>query len=161
MNRSLPLAILLAFFIGMIACKPDNSLTPENTHSEKLLNMDSTAINKNRLKIKIGSSTFTATLLDNPTVTTFKAKLPLTIEMSDFNDNEKLYRFSGNLPTNNINPEKINTGDLMLYSGNTLVLFYKSFPTIYSYTRLGKIDDTNGLATALGSGNIKVTFTLE
>ena len=120
----------------------------------------------NQLKIRIGSKTFHATLLDNPTVTAFKSRLPLTVSMSELNGNEKLYNFTANLPTNASNPRTLNTGDLMIYSSNVLVLFYKSFATSYSYTRLGKIADPSGLeatlvASAAGSGNVTVTFELE
>ena len=85
----------------------------------------------------------------------------MTVAMSELNGNEKLYNFSANLPINTSNPGTIHTGDLMIYGSNTLVLFYKSFPTQYSYTRLGKINDTTGLATAVGSGSVTVTFELE
>ncbi|MCF2489070.1 cyclophilin-like fold protein [Dyadobacter sp. CY347] len=120
----------------------------------------------NQLKIKIGSKLFHATLLDNETVHAFKARLPLTISMSELNGNEKLYNFPANLPTNASNPKTINTGDLMIYSSNVLVLFYKSFATSYSYTRLGRIADPTGLeaaltASAAGSGNVTVTFEME
>jgi hypothetical protein len=76
------------------------------------------------------------------------------------NGNEKLYNFSNNLPTNAANPGNITTGDLMLHGSNTMVLFYQSFPTSYSYTKLGRIDNTTGLAAAVGTGSVTVTFAI-
>jgi len=113
-----------------------------------------------QMKIKIGSSNFTGTLDDNPTAAAFKAMLPLTVNMQELNGNEKLYRLPNKLPTQASNPGTIKTGHLMLYGANTVVLFYKSFPTSYSYTRLGRINDPAGLASAVGSGNVMVTFEL-
>ena len=113
-----------------------------------------------QMRIKIGSKTFDATLDDNPTVAAFKAMLPPIVEMQELNGNEKLHRLPNKLPTKASNPGTIKNGDLMLYGANTVVLFYKSFPTSYSYTRLGRINDPAGLASAVGSGSVKVTFEL-
>ncbi len=114
-----------------------------------------------KLKITIGASTFTATLHDNETVTAFKTRLPLTINMKELNANEKYFDLPNNLPSNASNPGSIHAGDLMLYGSTSLVLFYKSFSTSYSYTRVARIDNPSGLVNALGSGNVTVTFELE
>ncbi|MCF0072191.1 hypothetical protein LZD49_17045 [Dyadobacter sp. CY261] len=150
------------FFLGIMACKSDDNIPAENLEEK----VDETSTppgdsTGNRLRIRIGSTTFSATLLNTATVTAFKAKLPMTVNMSELNGNEKLYNFPSNLPANASNPGTIRNGDLMLYGSNVLVLFYKSFPTSYSYTRLGRIDDAAGLAAAVGSGNVTVTFELE
>ncbi len=89
-----------------------------------------------KMKITISKHTFSATLDHNATAAAFRARLPLTMEMADLNDNEKYFDLPVDLPANASNPGTIKTGHLMLYGSNTLVLFYKSFSTSYSYTRL-------------------------
>ena len=111
-----------------------------------------------KLNIKVGDKNFKATLESNNTTKSLLEKLPLTINMSELHGNEKYYYFDESLPTNSERIENINTGDLMLYGSDCLVLFYKSFSTSYSYTRLGHIDNPQGLADVVGSGNITVTF---
>jgi hypothetical protein len=121
-----------------------------------------TAVERYRqMKIRIGSKNFIAILDDNATAAAFKALLPLTVEMTELNGNEKYARLSGNLPTKAVNPGIIQTGDLMIYGSKTLVLFYKTFPTSYDYTRLGRIQDTTGLAEAVGSGSVTVSFAVD
>ncbi|ULQ53208.1 cyclophilin-like fold protein [Flavihumibacter fluvii] len=114
-----------------------------------------------KLKITIGTQIFTATLFNNATATAFKARLPMTIKMNELNGNEKYADLSQDLPANAANPGTIQAGDLMLYGSKTIVLFYTTFPTVYSYTRLGRIDNPSGLPAALGRGNATVRFELE
>jgi hypothetical protein len=114
-----------------------------------------------KIKIKVNSQTFTATLLNNKSAKAFKEMLPLTMKMTELNGNEKYFELPNSLPTNSYSPQTIKNGDLMLYGSKTLVMFYKTFSTPYSYTKLGSLDDVTGLTTALGSGNVTVTFELE
>jgi hypothetical protein len=110
------------------------------------------------IKVRIGEKTFTARLEDNATAKAFTAMLPLTLRMTDLNDNEKVVELAKKLPGEVSNPGTIREGDLMIWSSQSLVLFYKTFPTSYRYFRLGHIEDTSGLAEAVGSGTVTVTF---
>ena len=147
--------MLVSFTICLASCSKDaESTLTENTESTN------NPIGS-KMKITIGSAVFTATLNDNATTTAFKTMLPLTINMSELNGNEKFYYLSSTLPTNATTVESIQTGDLMLYGNNCLVLFYKNLNTSYSYTRIGKIDNISGLVSALGNGNVIVKFEME
>jgi hypothetical protein len=114
-----------------------------------------------KMKISIGSRTFIATLDDNPAATKLKAMLPITLDMTELNGNEKYFHFSTKFPTDASNPRTIRTGDLMLWGDNSLVVFYKTFSTSYSYTKLGRMENPSELASAVGTGNVKATFELE
>lgn len=149
--------IIFAFLMSVICIQlfgcSRNNIIEQTNNSNNTSNTDTT-----KMKITIGSAVFMATLNNNATVTAFKAMLPLTINMGELNGNEKFYYFSTTLPTNASSGGNIQVGDLMLYGNNCLVLFYEGFNTTYSYTRLGRIDNTAGLVAALGAGSISVKF---
>ncbi|MFY7912874.1 MAG: cyclophilin-like fold protein [Emticicia sp.] len=149
--------IVLFSFIQLIAglsisCKARNDVI------QQFNNENNQAMKSNKINIKVGSKTFTATLLDNATSKAFIAQFPLTINMIELNNNEKYAQLPKSIPTNASVPTRIEAGDLMMYGSSTLVLFYKGFSTSYSYTKIGKIDDISGLTTALGAGDVKVSF---
>ena len=146
------LTFISVLTIGSSFCDKDDDIVCIQNSNE---------MTKVKIKITVNSQTFTATLLDNNSAKAFKEMLPLTIKMIELNGNEKYCDLKKSLPTNPSNPKAIKNGDLMLYGSETLVLFYKTFSTTYSYTKLGEIDDATGLASVLGPSDTIVTFVLE
>ena len=114
-----------------------------------------------KINVIVGDKTFTASLADNATAEAFRALLPLTLNMNELNGNEKYNYLSTSLPSAAANPGTIHAGDIMLYGSSCVVLFYETFNTSYSYTRIGAIDNPAGLAQALGTGNVTVKFELK
>jgi len=144
---------LFTFSFGTASCNKDDDKTPTENNVYGNINPSTT-----KMKITIGTAVFTATLYDNPSANVFKASLPLSINMTELNGNEKYYDLPNPLPTNASAGGDLKVGDLMLYGNNVLVLFYKNLNTTYNYTKLGYLDNPNGLASALGAGNITVKF---
>jgi hypothetical protein len=101
---------------------------------------------------------FAVTLADTQAARTFAARLPMTLDMTDLNDNEKKFDLPTKLPANASRPGTIRNGDLMLWGDHTVVVFYKTFDSPYSYTRLGQLSDATGLAQALGRDGVRVQF---
>lgn len=99
---------------------------------------------------------FTAELYDNAAAKELYARLPLNIDMSDM-PHEKYCYLDFSLPVAEERPRNIRIGDIMLWGDNCLVLFYEDFTTSYSYTRIGKIVDVDGLVSALkGNAVLKI-----
>ncbi|GAB3396235.1 hypothetical protein GCM10027514_44600 [Azotobacter armeniacus] len=113
---------------------------------------------ESRMWMTVGDRRFAITLADTEAARAFSAMLPLSIDMADLNSNEKHADLPKSLPTNASRPGTIRNGDLMLYGSRTLVVFYLTFDSSYSYTRLGRIDDPAGLAQALGRGGVRIAF---
>ena len=112
-------------------------------------NNEDESMNRN-ITITVNGTAFAAALADNAAAEAFAAMLPLTLKMDELNGNEK-YHYLDSSGT-------INAGDIMLYGSSCVVLFYDTFSTGYSYTRIGKIDNPDGLAAAVGRGSASVTF---
>ena len=164
MNKKIIIAISIIILV-LITCvfawtKLNNPVEDRNKTINSNNNIGGEE-NMPRLNIKIGDATFTATLYDNETTREFIESLPLTINMSELNGNEKYYYMDKSLKINPENIGDITKGDLMIYGSNCLVLFYKSFSTSYSYTKLGYIDDASDLEQVIGKGNINITFELQ
>jgi len=111
-----------------------------------------------RMWMTVGERRFAITLADTAAARAFVARLPLTLDMAELNGNEKHADMPQVLPTHAERPGTIENGDLMLYGSSTVVIFYKTFRSSYSYTRLGRVEDPNGLSQALGTRNSRVVF---
>jgi hypothetical protein len=111
-----------------------------------------------RMWMTVGERRFAITLTDNEAARAFAALLPLTLDMSELNGNEKHAELPRALPAKESRPGTIRNGDLMLYGTDTLVVFYSTFDSSYSYTRLGRVDNPADLAPALGRHSVRVVF---
>lgn len=135
----------------------------EKTGSEENQAEDRSGMESGTMKITIGNTVFTASLTDNSSAQALKellAKGPLTIDMSDYGDMEKVGPIGTELPRND---EQISTepGDIILYQGNSLVIYYDV--NDWNFTRIGKINDVTQeeLKKTLGEDNVTVTFSLD
>jgi hypothetical protein len=170
MKKIFAFILAVAMLLTLVACGNSASNSPavsEDTPSESASSVSSSAQPvsmpvANTLYLHIGSEILTATLSENTSTEALKELLAIgdiTIDMSDYGGFEKVGRIGANLPTND---EMITSepGDLILYQGNSLVIFYA--PNTWSYTRLGKINDItqDELKNILGDANVMVTLSL-
>lgn len=135
------------------SAEKENETAEDNDREEETMDR--------KMIVEIGGKLFTATLEDNKAADTLVEMLqedPVTIQMSDYAGFEKVGDLGTDLPTSN-RQTTTQAGDIVLYQGNQIVIFYGS--NSWSYTRLGRIDDLNGWENALGDGDVTVTFTLE
>ena len=108
------------------------------------------------MNLNINDISFNVALEDNSTVKAFVKLLPLTITMNELNGNEKYYYLDSSLPANSQKVNQIKAGDIMLWGNNCLVLFYKSFSTSYSYTKIGHIKNVGNLESVVGNGKAQI-----
>lgn len=156
---------ITVLFSAFVACaqKSDDTAALVTLENNNATVKDTTDENKtNKMKITIGNTVLTATLVDNSSTEALKkvlSKAPLTIEMQDYGNMEKVGSLGQDFPRND---ESITAkaGDIILYQGNALVIYYAS--NSWSFTRLGKIDNVtqNELKEILGRGNVTVTLSL-
>ncbi len=113
------------------------------------------------MNVQVGDVVFSATLEKNEAVSALVEMMresPVVIQMSDYSGFEKVGPLGTSLPTSN-SQTTTQAGDIVLYNGNQIVIFYGS--NSWNYTRLGYIDDLTGWEEALGRGDVTVIFSLQ
>ncbi len=121
------------------------------------------AVETDQIYIQVGESTLAAVLEDNESVEALKELLadgPMTISASNYGGFEKVCSLGTKLPRNDSQTTTY-AGDICLYNGNQIVIFYGS--NSWSYTRLGKVTDADEteLETVLGGEETEITLSLE
>ena len=142
------IALLLSALLLLAACSRQEAAepiesTPPTEEATMILRIDGTQV--------------PVTWENNESVQALHALAPLTIEMSMYGGFEQVGSIGSSLPRSDRQTATV-PGDLVLYSGNQLVVFYGT--NSWAYTRLGHVDLTKAELTALLSAH-DVTITLE
>lgn len=153
------LALGLASLFWATACTRKSEAELETPSTIRTKTQENWTMQKQTtLVLTIGDASFIIALADTEAARELSGRLPLCLEMAELNGNEKYASLDSPLPSKAENVRRIEAGDVMLWGKDCLVVFYKSFETPYSYTRIGKIDNASKLADALGKGSVAVTF---
>lgn len=113
-----------------------------------------------KMQVQVGRNMFTATLSHNAAADSFVELMqegPILIKMRDHAGFEKVGSLGTDIPTSD-SQMMAQAGDIVLYNGNQIVVFYGS--NFWSYTKLGQIDDLSTWEEALGSGNVTIAFSV-
>lgn len=146
----------LCLIAGLLLTANTASAAPKNdiahTKGEKQMKMD----------IRVGNARFTATFADNSSVEAFKKLLakPLTLTMHDYANMEKSADLGTALPENNRHLD-VKAGDIVLYQGKTLVIYYDD--NSWNLTPIAKIDNVSAqkLRETLGKGDVTAALSLK
>lgn len=116
-----------------------------------------------KLYLTINNAKLSATLENNSSVDALKEKLSegdITIDAREYGGFEKVGSLGFTLPKNDTQ-YSTDFGDIMLYQGNQITLFYEA--NSWSYTKIGHVDNLTQeeLKNILGKGDVKITLSLK
>ena len=114
---------------------------------------------KPAMSLKIGETEVPVTWEDNPSAEAMRELLPLTVEMSMYGGFEQVGLIGREIVSND-EQTKTEPGDIVLYSGDQIVIFYGN--NSWAYTRLGHVELTQAEMTELlGNGDITITISAD
>ena len=144
---------LAALLCALMLCLAGLTAIAENTTTEE---------GDNDMQMMIGETPVTVVWEDNASVEALKALAAegLTIEMSMYGGFEQVGSIGQSLPRD-AQQTTTTSGDIVLYSGNQLVVFYGS--NSWAYTRLGHITDQTPaqMKALLGNGDVTITLSMK
>lgn len=125
---------------------------------------DDALMENNTLTLTVNDRSFTATLADNSATEALKERLvqgALEVRLDDYGDMEKVGSLGFSLPRTDRQTTTV-PGDIMLYQGSSLVIFYGS--NSWAYTPLAKVDGVSTREEMLellgGEGTVTLTLSL-
>lgn len=170
MKKIIILLLAAVITLSLSACADGSdqagASTEEITESASGLGM-STEINNGEenaaMRLKINDTAVSVVWESNESVEALKAictDSPLTVKMSMYGGFEQVGSIGQSLPRNDAQTTT-QAGDIVLYSGNQIVVFYGS--NSWAYTKLGRITDKSpdDLKTLLGNGDVTLTIEAE
>ena len=151
------LAILILMLTG---CASQSAAPAEvqaaTTHVESAVEAEETNEMEDSMRLLIGETEVPVTWEENASVEALKKLCPATIQMSMYGGFEQVGSIGKSIVRDD-KQTKTNYGDIVLYSGDQIVIFYGS--NSWSYTRLGHIDLTQQeMQDLLGGGDVSITL---
>ena len=144
---------LAALLCALMLCLAGMTVSAENMTVQE---------GDNDMQMMIGETPVTVAWEDNASVEALKmlAGEGLTVEMSMYGGFEQVGSIGQSLPRDDQQTTTA-SGDIVLYSGNQLVVFYGS--NSWAYTRLGHITDQTPeqMKALLGSGDVTITLSIK
>ena len=137
------------------------SLSESFTNENKVTQEDTKEDAEAMMQMRIGDTLVAVEWEDNESVRALKnlcSDTPLTIQMSMYGGFEQVGSIGTSLPRNDVQTTT-GAGDIVLYSGNQIVVFYGS--NSWAYTRLGTDQDAAGMSKLLGNGDVTITISME
>ena len=163
------IAVVIIFFISQKNNKDTISNIVNNIENNNAIEKNKNIINKNKVEdmgiihIKVNNQILNVELEDNDAAKELKEKLKnedIIIEAHEYGGFEKVGNLGFTLPREDTNI-KTSAGDIVLYQGNQISLFYNS--NSWSYTKIGRIQNitSSELKNILGNGDVTLTFSLD
>ena len=167
MKRIVLFLLAIVMGVSLFACGKNDKIANTTTSDDTAKIEDTADIEepemKTELLLTIGSTAVSVEWQDNPSVAALKELAkdkPLTISMSMYGGFEQVGSLGQNI-TRNDSQTTTQSGDIVLYSGNQIVIFYGS--NSWAYTRLGHITDKNAeqMRELLANGDKEITIELK
>lgn len=158
-------AILMASILFVLSgCTAQKSISTESqttsSQTESVIPVEpsdeETQKAEDTMRLLIGETEVPVTWENNASVEALKELSPVTIQMSMYGGFEQVGPIGQSIVRNDVQTET-SYGDIVLYSGNQIVIFYGS--NSWAYTRLGHVDlSQQEMREMLGSGDVAITL---